>query len=225
MSSVTVVLFIVLCSLRAVECKPHVFFCDFESNLLCGMQNGSPVDPTPSAINFTVRSFGNVTYPDLGPPSYHSFLYWSRSDDPPQAELINGQVHTGRFNQTENMCVQFSYYIESTGVDNGTWVDISAGGCYGASLYFIEQDHSNGWQVVTVPLHDYSCAISLYITVNQRTPARVAIAFDYIIVDLCEDLDNSTTTPAYNRASIQTWKAFLVILFFYKIIRITIGSV
>jgi hypothetical protein len=207
MFSVITVLFVVLPLFVFIECKTHPFYCDFKLNSLCGMQNGNPVDPTPPTINFTIRTSETITYPDLGPSTNQPFLYWSRSDHPSQAELINGQIHTARFNQSEKMCVQFSYYLKSTGIHNNTWFDISTGGCYGASLYFIEQDNTDNWQIITVPLHRYTCPISLSITVNQREPARMAIAFDYIIVDLCDDFDPS------NNGSKQTLNIlFLVII-------------
>jgi hypothetical protein len=217
MSSAINVVFVVLCSLVLAKCKTYPFYCDFKLNSLCGMQNGNPIDPIQPAINFTIQTYQTVTYPDLGPSTNQPFMYWSRSGNPPETELTNGEIHTARFNQSKDMCVQFSYYINSTGINNNTWLDISAGGCYGASLYFIEQDNTHGWQVITVPLHDYTCAISLYITVNQLKPARVAIAFDYIIVDLCEDFDQSTTTTLpYNNAATQTWHAVFISLFLFQ---------
>ncbi|UJR32449.1 hypothetical protein I4U23_019911 [Adineta vaga] len=176
--------------------EPHVFFCDFESNSTCGIENGSPVDPQPPPINFTIRSPQTVTYSDLGPFIGRSFFYWSRPDDSPHAEEYNGRIHTPKFHQIDgtNMCVQFTYYIKSTGTDNGTWLDVSTGGCYASSLFFVEQDDSKGWQTITIPLHEGNCSISLYFTVNQRTPVRVALAFDDIIVDWCDTLIKTTTT-------------------------------
>ena len=181
----------------------HAFFCDFESNSTCSIENGSPVDPQPPPINFTIRSPSTLAYPDLGPFSGGSFLYWSRPDDYPYANELNGRIHTPKFHQTGgiNMCVQFTYYIKSTGTDNGTSLDVSTGGCYATSLFFIEQDDSNGWQTMTVPLHDGNCSISLYFTVNQRTSVRVAVAFDEIVVDWCDALTQSTTNAAASTSS------------------------
>jgi hypothetical protein len=214
--------FVTWCFLVILHLEAHIFSCDFESNSTCGIENGSPVDPQPPPINFTIQSPQTVTYQDLGPFSGHSFFYWSRPDDFPHAEEFNGRVHTPKFNQTdgEKMCVQFMYYIKSTGTDNGTWLDASTGGCYAASLFFIEQDDSNGWQTITVPLHEGNCSISLYFTFNKRTPVRVALALDDIAVDWCNNFMKTTTVHTLGNCSKLAFNTplhiIVLILIFFK---------
>ncbi|CAF3914938.1 unnamed protein product [Adineta steineri] len=208
--------FTVWCFVVILHTEAHIFFCNFESNSTCSIENGSPIDPEPPSINFTIQSPQTITYQDLGPFSGHSFFYWSRSDNFPHAEEFNGRAHTPKFNQTngENMCLEFMYYIKSTGTDNGTWLDVSTGGCYAASLFFIEQDDSNGWQTITVPLHKGNCSISLYFTVNQRTPVRMALALDNIIVDWCDALIETTTIPGISNSSQLIFNTSFFVLIF-----------
>ncbi|UJR32376.1 hypothetical protein I4U23_019838 [Adineta vaga] len=126
------------------------FSCTFDDLTMCNMINDADTSVS-SRFNFTV--FNGETLPDkeLGPSRDHTtnsttggFLYWNRNL-PFTAKDVGRVYQSTSIAQNLGMCVKFSYYVKSATVrKNGTQISLSAGGCYGASLWF------GHWTIVKV---------------------------------------------------------------------------
>jgi hypothetical protein len=166
------------------------FSCTFDNMNMCDMANGDRF--TKPTYNFTVLTGDTIPNKNLGPTRDHTnnsssggFLYWNRQL--PFSARDFGEVRPSTtIEQNLGMCVRFAYYVKSLAVNkNVTTLSISAGGCYGTSLWYQSLDDSQGWQIVVVPVAEFACAETFYFSVSQREPIPVSVAFDDIEIDQC----------------------------------------
>lgn len=157
----------------------------------------------PPTYNFTVFTGETVPHKELGPTRDHTtnsttggFIYWDQHT--PYTTTDSGLVCTSEtVSQNAGMCIKFAYYVKSAAKNkNGTQLGLTTGGCYGATLWGVLLDDSQGWQLVIVPVKNYACPESYYFSVYQLTLAAVAVAFDDIEVDQCSSLIPTTTTTS-----------------------------
>jgi hypothetical protein len=83
-------------------------------------------------------------------------------------------------------------------------LSLSAGGCYGATLWYISLDDSQGWQLAIIPVLNFACAETYYFSVNQGILAAVSVAFDDIQIDQCVSLIPTTTTTMTSTSTTTT---------------------
>jgi hypothetical protein len=203
------------------------FACDFNSHydLTCGIWDDyTDLDPR-SVINYTIQSPNTIADRELGPRqttgwSGEWFLYWSRSEQT-SSTLTKGQFKTPLIETNRDMCIRFAYFVNSTGVqpdEKNTKIQITARGCHTDTLWSIELDHSNGWQLVITPFHHTACTQGIYFQITQQRPTRVAVAFDDITIAQCGSLDVLTTTVApptttnVNKSSLSSTHSILLII-------------
>jgi hypothetical protein len=201
------------------------FACDFDSPMdnSCGIRDDYTDFQPQSVINYTINSPNSIRDRDLGPRqstgwSGDSFLYWSRSDSTPST-LINGQFKTPLIETNRDMCIRFAYFVNSTNVqpnEHNTEIQISARGCHIATLWSVELDNSDGWQLVTKSLHPTACTQGIYFRITQKRPTRVAVAFDDITIAQCGTLNVLTTTQSpsttpFNKSSLMSINYILLI--------------
>jgi hypothetical protein len=117
----------------------------------CDIRNDYTDFHPQSVINYTIQSSNSIVDRELGPRrtaswSKDRFIYWARSDNT-SATLTNGQFKTPMIETNRDMCVRFSYFVNSTDVqsnENNTKIQVSVRGCSVAALWSIELDNSFG---------------------------------------------------------------------------------
>ncbi|CAF1404736.1 unnamed protein product [Rotaria sordida] len=167
------------------------FTCDFDSSSdsSCGIQNDYTDFSPQSLINTTIQSPNTISDRELGPRqasgwSGNQFLYWSRSKNT-STNLTTGYFKTPLIETNRDMCIRFSYFVNSIGVqpnEKNTKIDIAANGCTVSTVWSNELDDSFGWQLVEQRLPDCAWTESIYFRITQKRPTRVAVAFDDISI-------------------------------------------
>lgn len=202
------------CDYQPYELSPYSSLlslsCNFDDQSMCDMINDDNAFST-STYNFTVFTGETVPNKELGPTRDHTtnsttggFLYWDQHT--PYTTTDSGLVCTSEtIAQNAGMCVKFAYYVKSAAKNkNGTQLGLTTGGCYGATLWGVLLDDSQGWQLVIVPVKNYACGETYYFSVYQITLAAVSVAFDDIQIDQCASLIPTTTTTTTSTSTTTT---------------------
>ncbi|CAF1070886.1 unnamed protein product [Adineta steineri] len=179
------------------------FTCDFDSSSdpSCGIQNDYTDLSSQSVINTTIQSPNTISDLELGPRqasgwSGSRFFYWSRSENT-STNLTTGYFKTPLIETNRDICIRFSYFVNSTDVQpnqKNTKIDIAANGCAVSTVWSNELDDSFGWQLVQQRLPNCASTESIYFRITQKRPTRVAVAFDDIEIAQCGTIDVLTTT-------------------------------
>jgi hypothetical protein len=140
-------------------------------------------------------------------------------------QKINEQFKTPLIETNRDMCIRFAYFVNSTNVqpnEQNTEIHVSARGCHIETLWSVELDNSDGWQLVTKSLHPTACTQGIYFRITQKRPSRVAVAFDDITLAQCGTLNVLTATQSpntmpFNKSSLMTinYILFITILFIF----------
>ncbi len=178
-----------------------MYKCDFEDCTMCEMNNQQNV-----SVNFTITTSDQTMSVDkkLGPsmdytlqkPSGHFLSWYSPSKETHVAN--DGLIMTPSINIMPNSCLRFAYFINSSKtLDTLTTLVVGVFYCGQTSnLWEIETGNTLGWQMVEQQLttkQQCSSTTQFFIFVSSNTTQGVSVAFDNIVVDICQTIPNPIT--------------------------------
>jgi hypothetical protein len=186
-----------------------IFACDFEDGTMYNMYNAVTV------VIFTVATGETLKDKTLGPEVDHTlntssghFLYWYRPSENLRIR-IDGVVHTPTFQLQSNLCLNFSYYINSiSNPDKLTALGVNMIGCAEGLIWSVKIVDSNGWQYVEVNLPQKTCISMLDFFVSSNSTGGVSVSVDDILIDICT---SPTTTIPPSTAAMSSSARYIIL--------------